>query len=71
MWESKEHFEQSADRIQSVLSGLAELISGPPEVYEGNSGYILIEINYYRLVRPTFVGFFVCVNDHDTKYLKL
>lgn len=40
MWESKEHFEQSADRIQSVLSGLAELISGPPEVYEGNSGYI-------------------------------
>ena len=39
MWESKEHFEQSADRIQSVLSGLAELISGPPEIYEGNSGY--------------------------------
>ena len=39
-WRSKEHFEQSADRIQSVLSGLAELISGPPEVYEGNSGYI-------------------------------
>ena len=34
MWESKEHFEQSADRIQSVLSGLTELISGPPEVYE-------------------------------------
>ena len=46
MWESKEHFEQSADRIQNVLSGLAELIGGPPEVYEGNSVYILIEINY-------------------------
>ena len=39
MWESKEHFDQSADRIQGVLSGIMELISGPPEIYEGNSGY--------------------------------
>ena len=39
MWESKEYFDQSADRIQGVLSGIAKLISGPPEIYEGNSGY--------------------------------
>ena len=39
IWDSKKHFDSSADRIQGVMGGVMKLINGPPELNEGNVGY--------------------------------
>ena len=39
VWESKEILEQNAERVQSVMGGLMEFVSAPPEIVEGNLEY--------------------------------
>ena len=39
VWESKEILEQNAERVQSVMGGLMEFISAPPEIVEGDLEY--------------------------------
>ena len=39
VWESKEILEKNTDRVQSVMGGLMEFVSGPPEIVEGDLEY--------------------------------
>ena len=39
IWESQGSLEANAERVQSVMSGLMEYVSGPPEIVEGNLEY--------------------------------
>ena len=36
VWESKEILQENADRVQTVMGGLMEFVSGPPEIVEGD-----------------------------------
>ena len=39
IWESQAMLEANAERVQSVMSGLMEFVSGPPEIVEGQLEY--------------------------------
>ena len=39
VWKSKENLEKNAERVQSVMSGLMEFVSAPPEIVEGELDY--------------------------------
>ncbi len=39
VWKSKEILEKNAERVQSVMSGLMEFVSAPPEIVEGELEY--------------------------------
>lgn len=39
IWESQAILEANAERVQSVMSGLNEFVSGPPEIVEGELEY--------------------------------
>ena len=39
VWKSKEILEKNAERVQSVMSGLMEFVSAPPEIVEGELDY--------------------------------
>ena len=39
VWESKEILEKNAERVQSVMGGLMEFVSAPPEIVEGDLEY--------------------------------
>ena len=39
VWESKEILEQNTERVQSVMGGLMEFVSAPPEIVEGDLEY--------------------------------
>ncbi len=39
VWESKEILEKNAERIQSVMGGLMEFVSAPPDIFEGDLEY--------------------------------
>ena len=39
IWKSQAILESNAERVQSVMSGLMEFVSGPPEIVEGELEY--------------------------------
>ena len=39
VWESKETLEANAERVQSIMGGLMDFVTTPPEIVEGNLEY--------------------------------
>ena len=39
VWESKETFEANAERVQSIMGGLIDYVTTPPEIVEGDLEY--------------------------------
>ena len=39
VWESKETLEANAERVQSVMGGLMDFVTSPPEIVEGDLEY--------------------------------
>ena len=39
VWESKEILEKNTERVQSIMGGLMEFVSAPPEIVEGDLEY--------------------------------
>ena len=39
IWESKETLEANAERVQSVMGGLMDYVTAPPEIVEGDLEY--------------------------------
>ena len=39
VWESKEIFKDNVERVQSMMAGLKDLITSPPDISEGNLEY--------------------------------
>ena len=39
VWESKEILEKNTERVQSIMVGLMEFVSAPPEIVEGDLEY--------------------------------
>ena len=39
VWESKETLEANAERVQSIMGGLMDFVTAPPEIIEGDLEY--------------------------------
>ena len=39
VWESKEILDANAEKVQSIIAGLMEYVTGPPEISEGTLEY--------------------------------
>ncbi len=39
VWESKETLEANAERVQSIMGGLMDFVTTPPEIVEGDLEY--------------------------------
>ena len=39
VWESKETLEANAERVQSIMGGLIDYVTAPPEIVEGDLEY--------------------------------
>tara|TARA_B100000282_G_scaffold271327_1_gene225916 strand:- start:203 stop:493 length:291 start_codon:yes stop_codon:yes gene_type:complete len=39
IWESKEALEANAERVQSIMGGLMDFVTSPPEIVEGDLEY--------------------------------
>ena len=39
VWESKETLEANAERVQSIMGGLMDFVTAPPEIVEGYLEY--------------------------------